>query len=207
MTEPEGQLKIAGRTDEELAADADAGSSACFEELVARLGPRLLRYLRRRLGDDHAAEDVVQETFLKAYRNLGRYDTSRSFATWLFTLATRAAVDFWRARRPTAPIVGVDPPGRRPPDPLDTVAAREQHESLWARASGVLPEAQFTALWLRYAEEMAIRDIAEVLGKSVVSVKVMLHRACKRLMKYAAPRPAARDMPVAGAAKGAVETL
>lgn len=190
MHEAEGQVGAVPRRDEELAADAAAGSSACFEELVTRLGPRLLRYLRRRLGDVHAAEDVLQETFLKAYRNLGRYDASRSFATWLFTIATRCATDYWRARKPAAPLDGVEPADGRQPDPLDAAARREQHDGIWQRAAGVLPAQQFTVLWLRYAEEMAVRDIAAVLGKSVVAVKVMLHRACKRVTKYTAARPA-----------------
>ncbi|HUS90732.1 MAG TPA: sigma-70 family RNA polymerase sigma factor [Phycisphaerae bacterium] len=198
--------EFAQRSAEELAADAAAGSSACFEELVGRLSPRLLRYLRRRVGDEHAAEDVLQETFLKAYRNLGRYDPSRSFATWMFTIATRLAADHWRSFRPAASIERMDPADGGQPDPLEAVARREQAEGLWARASRVLPAAQFTALWLRYAEEMAVRDIAGVLGKSVVGVKVTLHRACRRMLKYSvAPAHAPAGAPGRGV-EGAVKT-
>lgn len=179
---PEPQLGLQQSTVEELAAEAAAGSSACFEALVERLGPRLLRYLRRRVGDDHAAEDLLQEAFLKAYRNLGRYDPSRSFSTWLFTIATRLAVSHFRSRRFVASIDAVEPPDAGAGDPFEAAARAEQHENLWARARRVLSDAQFTALWLRYAEEMAIREIADATGRSVTAVKVQLHRACRKLM-------------------------
>lgn len=181
-TAGEIQQKIVERSTEQLAAQAAAGCSASFEALVDRLGPRLLRYLRRRVGDMHAAEDLLQDTFLKAYRNLHRYDPTRSFATWLFTIATRLATSFWRSRRAGASIEGLDPADPADSDPLEAVARQEQHARLWARASRVLSDSQFTALWLRYAEEMAVREIAEVMGRSVTSVKVLLHRACRRLM-------------------------
>ncbi|MGB2824797.1 MAG: sigma-70 family RNA polymerase sigma factor [Phycisphaerae bacterium] len=187
MEAPSGrQCEVADRSAEELAAEAAAGSSACFEALVRRLGPRLLRYLRQRVGDLHAAEDLLQETFLKAYRNLGRYDPSRSFATWLFTIGTRLAASYWRAHRPAVGIENVDPPDRRDRGPLEAAALREQHANLWALASRTLPGSQFTAMWLRFAEEMAIRDVAAVMEKSVGGVKVLLHRACRRLMEHGA---------------------
>jgi RNA polymerase sigma-70 factor (ECF subfamily) len=193
-------LEVAQRSAEELAAEAAAGSSACFEALVRRLGPRLLRYLRRRVGDAHAAEDLLQETFLKAYRNLGRYDPSRSFATWLFTIATRLAASYWRSHRPGAAMGDVDPPDRRARGPLQTAALREQHANLWALAARVLPDSQYTALWLRFAEEMAVREIAAVMEKSVGGVKVLLHRGCRRLMERAAAMEPAEERLGRGAA-------
>ena len=196
------QHEVVERSAEELAADAAAGSSACFEALVRLLGPRLLRYLHQRVRDAHAAEDLLQETFLKAYRNLGRYDPSRSFATWLFTIGTRLAASYWRSRRPAVAMEGIDPPDRRGCGPQETASRREEHARLWATASRVLSDSQFTALWLRYAEEMAIREIASVMSKSTGGVKVLLHRACRRLMERGgwAGKPA--DGPLADPSAG-----
>jgi RNA polymerase sigma-70 factor (ECF subfamily) len=177
------------RSAEQLAADAAAGCSASFEALVARYGPRLLRYLRQRVGDRHAAEDLLQETFLKAYRYLSNYDPSRSFATWLFTIATRLAAGHWRRRRPAVPMEGLELSDRAATSPLVAASVREQHANVWAQASRVLGPAQLAALWLRYAEEMAIAEIAEVMGRSPGSVKVLLHRACRRLMRRGAGAP------------------
>jgi len=186
------------RSAEELAAAAaSGGSSDCFDVLVDRLGPRLLRYLRGKVGDAHTAEDLVQETFLKAYRNLGRYDPSRSFSTWLFTIATRLAISHARSRRPAAALGEYDPADTGRSDPAETVARAEQHRSLWARASRVLGDDQYSAMWLRYAEEMSVRDIAGVMGKTRSGVKVLLHRARRRLMGVsataAAPAPVAPE--------------
>ena len=179
------------RSSEELAVAASGGSSDCFDVLVDRLGPRLLRYLRRKVGDAHTAEDLVQETFLKAYRNLGRYDPSRSFSTWLFTIATRLAISHARSRRPAPAMGEYDPVDTGRSDPADTVARAEQHRGLWARAARVLGGDQYSALWLRYAEEMSVRDIAGVMGKTRSGVKVLLHRARRCLMEVAAPAAAA----------------
>ena len=195
----------AARSTDELAADAAAGSSTCFEALVDRLGPRLLRYLHQRVGDLHAAEDLLQETFLKAYRNLGRYDPSRSFSTWLFTIGTRLAASYWRSRRPIASMEDADPPDRSGAGPAEAASRAEERDNLWRRARRALSDDQFAALWLRYAEEMAIREIAEVMGKSVVGVKVLLHRACRRLTytgagaAFRASAPAPQDAPKRGA--------
>jgi len=170
------------RLADELAAQAAAGSSASFERLVTLIGPRLLRYLVGRLGDTHAAEDALQETLLKAYRHLGQYDASRSVSAWLFTIATREAVGHWRSRKASVPLEYVDSPVSSAEGALDVMLEREQREGLWTMASALLNEEQFGALWMRYVEGLAMRDIADALGRSTGSVKVMLHRACRKLM-------------------------
>ena len=83
---------------EELARLAQGGEVSAFEAVVGLFGPRLLRYVRQRVGNVHTAEDLVQETFLKAFRGLAGYDSSRSLATWLFTIATRVAISHGRRR-------------------------------------------------------------------------------------------------------------
>ena len=167
---------------EQLAAQAAAGCSASFERLVETLGPRLLRFLHRRLGDRHAAEDVLQETFLKVHRNFHRYDPSRKFATWLFTIAARLAASHCRRRRRVVSIEDVDLPNDAGPGPAEIAAAREAHAGIWAVAASALSAEQFTVLWLRTVEEMTVRETAKVMGKTAVGVKVLLHRARRRLM-------------------------
>lgn len=165
-----------------MAAAASGGCAESFEALVLRVGPRLLRYLRGRVRDECTAEDLVQETFLRAYRHLGRYDPERSFSTWVFTIATRLAVSHARTRR-GLPLAEIDPPDARGADPLETMAVREQHDNIWRLAWRKLPPGQLTALWLRYAEQMPIRRIAVVMGNSPGGVKVLLHRARRRLIE------------------------
>ena len=155
---------------------------SAFEAVVGLFGPRLLRYIRQRVGNMHTAEDLVQETFLKAFRGLAGYDSSRPLATWLFTIATRVAISHGRRRFEIAVPA---------PDELSTVTAaggpdelmsrEEEHRNIWAHARAVLPESQFAALWLKYAEEMTVSQMAGIMGASVSNVKVLLHRGRKRL--------------------------
>src|ERR1044071_7061157 len=78
---------------EELAVRARDGSRVSFDELVIRLRPRLVAFLARRLADAADAEDVAQETFVRAYDHLDRYDPSRPFATWLFAIGKNIAAN------------------------------------------------------------------------------------------------------------------
>jgi len=167
---------------DELAAKAAAGSSACFERLVTLMGPRLLRYLSVRTGDPHAAEDALQETLLRAYRGLDRYDPSRSVSAWLFAIASHQAVQYWRSRRQAVPLEAVASPASAGAGALDGMVADERRQGIWSAAASALSDEQYAALWMRYAEGLAVRDIAAALGRSEGSVKVMLHRACRRLM-------------------------
>src|SRR5215475_7983995 len=83
---------------EELAVRARAGSRVSFDEIVVRLRPRLVAFLARRLPDAADAEDVAQETFLRAYDHLDRYDPGRPFATWLFAIGKHVATNHAIAR-------------------------------------------------------------------------------------------------------------
>jgi RNA polymerase sigma-70 factor, ECF subfamily len=165
-------------TSEELAWQAGRGCQASFAELVRRFAPKLQAFLRHRIGDRHEAEDIVQDTFLRAYENLERYDSSWRFSTWLFTIASRAAVSHHRRKHLPCVRSDVQAPA------CDEVAQkREQREGLWAMAAQ-LPEGQYRSLWLRYVEDMPIKEIARAMGKSQVCVKVLLYRARANLARY-----------------------
>ncbi|MEN6428368.1 MAG: sigma-70 family RNA polymerase sigma factor [Phycisphaerales bacterium] len=158
-------------TSEKLAWRAGRGCQASFAELVHRYAPRLQAFLRRRTHDRHEAEDLVQDTLLKAYRNLSRYDESRRFSTWLFTIASRAAASHYRRQRPDYICLDTEAPACD-----ETVGRQEQRQRLWTMAAQ-LPEGQYRSLWLKYAEDLPIKEIARVMGKSQVCVKVLLYRA------------------------------
>lgn len=154
--------------DQVLAVRAAAGCPASFEDLVDRHTGRLLGYLIRRTGNRHDAEDLVQETWVRAYRYLGSYDPARAFPAWLFRIASNLANDRAGRRKEAAA------PARE--------AAREGEDgSVWSTADRVLPRAQREALWLFYGEGLSVREVASVMGKSGMNVKVMLYRARTRL--------------------------
>jgi RNA polymerase sigma-70 factor (ECF subfamily) len=185
---------------EELARLAQGGEVSAFEAVVGLFGPRLLRYIRQRVGNVHTAEDLVQETFLKAFRGLAGYDSSRPLATWLFTIATRVAISHRRRRFEITLAAPDELSGVTVSGPDEAVSQAEEYSNIWTRARRVLPEIQFVALWLKYAEEMPVSQIAEITGMSVSNVKVLLHRGRKKMAECIETenRPRAAKGPAGG---------
>ena len=167
---------------EELARRAQAGCTASYEELARRFQVPLVHFLER-WGSREDAEDLAQDTLLRAFRNLHRYRPSWPFATWLFTIARRLRINQRRRRRPTAASDLLDEVEHNAPEPAELAAQKENRQRLWALAAGVLSEPQMTATWLHYVEEMPLAEIARVLGRSQVAAKVTLYRARKRLLR------------------------
>ncbi len=195
---PAPRIRVDEPSPEELACNARDGVYTAFEALVSRFGPPLLRYLRHRVRSEDIAEDLVQETFLKVYRNLWQYDPRRRFTPWLYTIATRVAANYTRRQRPGVLPDGIDVPDREQDRP-DAIAARtEQREGLWATARSVLPDSQFTVLWMRYAEDLPISDVCRIVGKSNAHVRVLLYRARRKLMQ-AVEAPPGAERPADGA--------
>jgi RNA polymerase sigma-70 factor (ECF subfamily) len=148
---------------------------------VRRFQSPLLHFLIRRTGSRHDAEDVLQETFLVAYRNIARYRASWRFSTWLFTIANNAAASAWRRKR--RPAAGGPRPVERVCniDPLADAQEKELHSTLWDAVRGILEPDAFTALWLSYVESMSAEEIGRVLGRSANAARILLHRARARL--------------------------
>jgi len=166
---------------EDLARRSQQGCRASFAELVERYGTRLLRFLRRQTSNLHDAEDLVQDTFVRAYTNINGYRSTYKFSTWLFTIARNLASSRLRRQHRSRTVSDVTTVAPAPgPGPHEEITQGETRQSLWATAQTLSPN-QYEALWLRYAEDMPIKDIAQVMGKSQVSVKVTLCRARTRL--------------------------
>ncbi len=171
---------------------SQTGCKASFAELVHRYDRRLHGFLRQRTACASDAEDLVQDTFVKAYANLHRYDDSWKFSTWLFTIARRIAVSHYRR---TAVAASAELPSEpfTTPAPPDLLADRDTQRNLWQLAQK-LPESQYRALWLRYAEAMPVKHIAKALGKTRINVKVLLHRARTNLAKRIEQSPNTADI-------------
>jgi RNA polymerase sigma-70 factor (ECF subfamily) len=186
---------LKGLSDCELARQARVGSTVAFEELVFRYEKQILNFLRQKVFSREDAEDLTQSVFVKACKNINRYNTSRKFATWIFCIARREAASFYRQYRTHNSEVVVEPKADIR-DPAVIMMENDAAGQLWAAARGHLSDSQFTALWLRYSEEMTTREIATVMRKSVTHVKVLLHRARQKLL--------AKIIPVATDATGNV---
>ena len=185
------------RTDDELAREARDGSLRSFEELARRYKRRLFVYLRPRLGSDEDAEDMVQDTFLKLYRNIGGYDPAYRFSTWLYTSANRLAIDSFRKNAAVRRKIAEEA-DRDPADPAAEPGPRAS--GLWDTAQS-LGETRFRVLWLRYGEDMTIEEIAAVLGRTRLAVRVLLHRARTSLAGLLGPDMSCAPRPQPGAAR------
>jgi RNA polymerase sigma-70 factor (ECF subfamily) len=172
-------LTVKHLSDEELASRIAAGACSLFEELVSRYSVRLFHFLRHRTETDQDIEDMVQETFLKAFRSIDRFNPEWKFSTWLYTIAGRSAISRHRSNKKmrSNPTAASSIPG-----PEEIVIQKQESQNLWEMAN-LLPEKEYEALWLHYAEDMSIKEIARVTKKKPVSVRVLLYRARLNLAK------------------------
>lgn len=178
-----------------LARAAQAGDRAAFGSLISCLSRPLHRYLLVRTGRVQDAEEVAQETLLRAWERLDEYDASRPLQPWIYAIARRLALDLQRReRRRPADRLGSDPPSDEL-SPAGRSECAEQRQNLWQLAASVLDEEQRSALWLRYAEGLSPGEIGTALGRTSPSVRVLLFRARRVLGQHLtasghAPAPA-----------------
>jgi RNA polymerase sigma-70 factor (ECF subfamily) len=171
----------------DLARECQAGSREAFAALVAQFHERIYNFLLKLTGKPHDAEDLTQETFIKAWQAIERFDPRFSFSTWLFTIARRTASNHFRSHRP------VMDPAEAPEtadesDPAALLAQDEEKRELWRLARALKPK-QYQVLWLRYAEGFSIHEIARIVGVNPIHAKVLLHRGRTRLAKLMNEQP------------------
>lgn len=162
--------------DEELAVRSRAGDLEAFSVLVERHTSRLFNLLRQWAGCPEDAEDLAQETFLRAYRSIGRFNPNRPFLPWLFAIARRATASHHRRMYRREAVEGFVDESVSVADPAGSLVSAEEAAALWREARRLKPK-QFQALWLFYAEGFPVIDVARVLGTTSIHAKVLLHRA------------------------------
>jgi RNA polymerase sigma-70 factor (ECF subfamily) len=190
-------MPSADPTDEALAARAAAGDGSAFEAIVGRYQARVYR-LACRLTSDTEAPDVLQETFLQIYRHLPSFRGESRFGTWVYRIATNAALMHRRARarRPAESLdeflPKFDANGRHLATPAELQVASSADELLdrqflAEKARDViarLPDLYRDAFVLRDLEEMSTADVAEALGVDPATVRQRVHRARLMLRGY-----------------------
>jgi RNA polymerase sigma-70 factor (ECF subfamily) len=145
-----------------------------LDRLIEDQGQRILNYLLQMTGNRHDAEDLTQDTFVKAFKSAQRGQRPANLTAWLLTIARRTALNHFRAARPTENL-SADVPFDSA-DPALVAAQTDDHAQLWAVARR-LKRICFEALWLRYAEGLSVAETARVLGRHPIHVRVLLHRA------------------------------
>jgi RNA polymerase sigma-70 factor (ECF subfamily) len=169
------------RAELELARRARRGDAAAFDELVLRFYRPVHRFCWRLLRSPDA-EDLVQDTFVRAFVHFERFDPERPLLPWLIAIARRLCLDVLRRRKvmtsvETLPFIGSSAPG-----PEREASLREQLSRL-DRALADLDEGPREAIVLFHIEEMSYRDIAAALEVPIGTVMTWLHRGRARLKK------------------------
>lgn len=182
-------------TDDHLMALLRAGDSRAFAELYERYRTPVFTFLVRLTGNHHLAEDLLQETFLRLYRGRAAYQPTGRFHTWLFTIARRLAVDYYRRQHAA---------WDREPDAIeasDRAEHRAETRELLERVDRALrrlsPAQREVVLLSRFAG-MNAADIGLATGSTPGAVRVTLHRALRRLqslLEEASSRQEAPDPP------------
>jgi RNA polymerase sigma-70 factor (ECF subfamily) len=163
-------------TDADLVAQTIRGSTTSFEQLVQRYQERLFRFLLTRCRSRADAEDAMQDAFVNAYRYLESYDPRWQFSTWLYRIAIRNAAQNAKRQSTVEAEAGEDVP-----DILQECIQAAERENLWLTAKRLLPQEVYAAMWLRYAEDMPVKEIARALGRPQSWTRVALLRARRRL--------------------------
>jgi RNA polymerase sigma-70 factor (ECF subfamily) len=172
-----------------LVVQALAGSQSAFEQIVVRYQRPVVRLIARMTGDRALAEDLAQETFVKAFRSLAAFDTTRRLSSWLFRIAHNTAIDAMRRSRPPpvsieathiASAAGLDEPATPPaPDPVE----RQELGRALEAALAELRSDQRAAIVLRYENGLSFDEIGTVLGVPEATARSHVHRARKELAR------------------------
>jgi RNA polymerase sigma-70 factor (ECF subfamily) len=170
-----------------LVQETLAGNQASFQLLVERYQGRLFALVRHYTRNPVEIEDVVQETFLKAFSRLDTFQHQSSFYTWIYRIATNTILDFMK-RRGRSPVQSVEDPEMltsvsRPSPRVSSPDSQMQREEIAEITHSILegmPEIFRTVLVMREFEDMAYQDIADVLGISIGTVESRLFRARAR---------------------------
>lgn len=175
--------------DESLMAEVRRGSAEAFRTLYDRHSRAVFSFLLRSLADPRAAEDLLQETFLRVFAHREDYRPTAAFRSWLFTIARNLLIDQIRQRSGRREPEGgealerIADPGATPLEQAETRQLGERLETAVLR----LPPSQREVLLLSRFGGLDHEEIARVTGTSETAVRVTLHRALRRLHELLGP--------------------
>lgn len=176
-------------------AKALAGDEEAFRPLVERHSQRLFRLAFRMTGNENEAEELVQETFLRAYRNLARFEARSNFGTWLYRICANCSLDQLRKRCNSAHFQELDDPegglsandlSNPSPSPERMLLSAEIRNQMDAAICQLTPTER-TAFTLRHHEGLSIEEISRILGLRISATKNAVFRGVQKLRRALAP--------------------
>ena len=175
-------------TDEQLVARYLKKDEKALEELVKRYVPLIFGFLKRYTGNPDNASDIAQEVFVKVWKNLKNFDRSKSFKTWIFTIAKRTAIDELRKQK-ALPFSVLQEEGfadslaDESPSILDQIFSQQQSREL-AVAVAKLPTHYRSVIRLYSNDDLNFREIASKLKEPLNTVKSRYRRGLSLLKKF-----------------------
>lgn len=169
----------------ELIRQAQKGDRAAFATAIDPHYDRLYRWLFHMCRDPHLAEDLVQETLLKAYSHLRRFQAGTNFSAWLFRIAHNNLINQHRSKKQQNVLEESIALEKRP-GPEEALEQQEALEQI-AKAIERLPEEFRAAFLLRVDEDLSFREIAQVMGLTEETARWRVYKARQKLMKALAP--------------------
>jgi len=176
---------------------AKKGDTEAFRQIVEANSRNVFALAFRLVGNEHEADDVVQETFLRAWRQLERFDGRSALSTWLFRIASNCAYDLLRTRtrqkrgETDSDAERMEAVAENQPGPERQAYSRQVRQQIQAELEG-LTQQERTAFVLRHLQDFSIKEISEVLGTGVNTTKQAVFRAVRKLR--AALEPTARSL-------------
>ena len=179
------------RTDEELVARSIDGDTDSFNQLVLRWERPIYALAYRVIGREEEARDVVQETFLRAFRGIKNFRGQAKFSSWVYRIALNLCRD-WIRRERRAPIQatpeGIDlvelAAEQGPVESIETLVARHDLSKIEEQAMALLPDEQRTAIILKEYHGMTFQEIADLQGCPLSTVKTRLYQGLTVLRRH-----------------------
>jgi RNA polymerase sigma-70 factor (ECF subfamily) len=168
--------------DNELVQLVKAGEAEPFDELVRRHSIKIHDLCYKILRNYDDASDMAQETFIKAYRKIKKFDGRSQFSTWLYRIAVNNCLNYLKKQRPTEEIYE-EMMGGSKDDPVERYRSKKLKEMIYD-AVAKLPTVQRAVFTLRTLEDMSYQEVSEILKKPISTVKVNHHLAVKNLRNY-----------------------
>ena len=151
-----------------------------FALLVEQHHRKLYNFIYRYTHNRDDAEDLVQDTFIKAFKNFHRYDDRYAFASWLFTIGRRTVYNHYRSKKNTQTLDFDLVESSASPDVV--VESDDQNCLIWESVKE-LKETYQEVLYLKYSEDLSVKEISKVLNKTQTNIKILLFRARNQLRK------------------------
>lgn len=178
--------------DDELVEQAISGDESAYKKLTGKYRKALHFHIMKMIKDREQIEDLVQETFVKAFDNLNTYNTNYAFSTWIYRIATNHTIDYLRKKK--LQTVSMDEPVKTKSGEMemqlrdksagtDREIIRKQRQKMVQNAIGDLPEKYRKVIEMRHMEEKTYQEISELLDLPLGTVKAHIFRARELLYK------------------------